>query len=113
MPALHTSVAQQRRRMATRLSMGIVGSVAVLPWFANGGGLQKGGGNPHVSAENRRKYAGINRLQEQMSHTFCQWFSGRILTRSLGGPVFPVRARAPPSSLYPVLTLVDFDVDLR
>ena len=95
MPALHTSVAQQRRRMATRLSMGIVGSVAVLPWFANGGGLQKGGGNPHVSAENRRKYAGISRLQEQMSHcTFCQWSSGRILTRSLGGTVFePGRPR--------------------
>ena len=59
----------------------------------------------------RRKYAGIDRLQERILHIFCQWFSGTMLMRSLGGPVF--EPRAPPASLYLVLTLVDFDVDLR
>ena len=57
--------------MASRLSKGIVGSVAVLPWFGNGGGLQKGGEkDPCASGKADVKNKSTDPLQERCTIRF-------------------------------------------
>ena len=79
--------------MASRLSKGIVDSMAVLPWFGNGGGLQKGGEkDPCASGKADVKNKSTDALQERFTHTF---WCGLVVEFSFG-LIRRSSVRAPP-----------------